>query len=82
VRGPGKGAALVAEEFGFEQGFGQGAAIHRHQRPLRARAQAVDLQGHLLLADPALAQDQHRRLAGGNGLDDPQKSLQRLTFTD
>ena len=43
--GAGEGAGTVAEQFGFEQGVGQGAAVDGHERPVAARAEVVQGSG-------------------------------------
>ena len=45
----GKGALGMAEEFGFEQLFGNGAAVDGDERPLGARAGAVAISSAILL---------------------------------
>jgi hypothetical protein len=63
-QGAGEGAFLVAEEFGFHQRFGKGAAIDRDKGAAAARAEVVDMTRHQLLAGAGFADDQHARLAG------------------
>ena len=59
----------VAEELRFEQRFGQAGAVDRHERPLGARALRVDGRGDQLLADAALAGDQHLGVGARDALD-------------
>ena len=56
----GEGAFLVAEEFGFEQGVGDGGAVHGDERPVGAGGLGVDVAGQHLLAGAALARDEDR----------------------
>ena len=65
----GEGAPAVAEELRLEQVFGDGAAVHGHERPLRPRALLVDGARHQLLAGARLAEDQHRHTGGGHPAD-------------
>ena len=58
--GAGEAARLVAEQFGLDQIFGQGRAVHDDQRARPARGQVVETLGDQLLAGAALADDQHR----------------------
>ena len=56
----GEGALHVAEELALDQALGDCAAIHRDERLLRARALGVHRARDQLLADAALAGDEHR----------------------
>ncbi|MCY1536507.1 hypothetical protein D9M68_719670 [compost metagenome] len=56
----------MAEELGFEQGLGDGAAVDRDERPPGARAGPVDRARQHLLARAAVAAQQH----AGVGLGD------------
>jgi hypothetical protein len=49
----GGGPFLDAEQLGFEQGFNQGGAVDRHERPLPPATEFVDLTSNQLFADPA-----------------------------
>ena len=62
----GEGAFPVPEQLGFQQGVGQGAAIHRHKRPVTPRRKVVQGPGHKLLACSARPLDEHRALALGH----------------
>ena len=64
--GPRKGALDVSEHLRLEQRFRQGRAVDRDQRPARAAAVEMDELGDLLLADAALAGDEHRRVGAGH----------------
>ena len=65
----GERALDVAEELGFEQRFGERAAVDRHERPARAVAVLMNGARDQLLAGAALADDQHRRI-GRRGVRD------------
>src|SRR5207244_4312365 len=65
-------ALLVAEQLGLEHLAGQRAAVDRHERPLRARGALMDAACHELLAGPALAEHEHRRVRGGDAVHDAQ----------
>ncbi|OPZ58915.1 MAG: hypothetical protein BWY87_01241 [Deltaproteobacteria bacterium ADurb.Bin510] len=64
--GPGEGALLVAEEFGFDQGVGHGRAVDLDEGPGLARAAVVDGSSRQLLAGAGLAVDQNRGVAVGH----------------
>ena len=57
---------LVAEQLALQQGFRQGGAVDRDQRPGPADGRLVDGPGHLLLAGAGLALDQHGRRGVGD----------------
>ena len=61
--------ADVAEEFRFEQGLGDAAAVDGHERTPDARALRVNQLRHDFLADPGLAQNQDLGLGSGGRLD-------------
>ncbi|MNG15723.1 hypothetical protein D3C76_908050 [compost metagenome] len=56
-----EGAFLVAEQLTFQQRFGKGRAIDRHERAALAVADIVHALGQQLLAGTAFTGDQHRR---------------------
>ena len=60
--GAGEAALAVAEELALHQLGRDRAAVDRHERPGRARAQAVDVARDDLLAGARFAVDEHRRL--------------------
>jgi len=60
--GAGEGALFVPEQFAFQQGFGDGAAIDRHKLSLLAAAFPVNGQGRHFFPRPALSQDEYRRV--------------------
>jgi hypothetical protein len=51
----GRGPLLDAEQLGFEQGFNQGGAVDRHQRPLSPANEFMDLTSDEFFADPAFS---------------------------
>src|SRR5206468_3630705 len=65
----GEASLHVAEQFRFEQGFRQTRAVDGHKGARLARALAVHRLGDELLADAALAGDEHLRVGTGNALD-------------
>ena len=60
--GAGERALLVAEELGFEQRFGNRRAVDRDKRRVGALAEGVQRAREQLLAGPALALEEHRRI--------------------
>ena len=65
----GERALLVAEQLAFEQLGRQRGAVHLDERPILARRALVNRARDQLLADAALAADQHRDVAVGHLLD-------------
>ncbi len=63
--GTGKGAAFVAEEFGFQQIRGIGRRVDGDERLVGARAVPVQGRRHQLLARTGFASDQHRGVRQG-----------------
>ncbi|MNZ79670.1 hypothetical protein D3C78_982800 [compost metagenome] len=57
--GAGEGAAFMAEQLGFEQGFGNRRAVERNEGFVGARAEVVQAARDLFLAAAGLAADQH-----------------------
>ncbi len=55
----------MAEQFGFDQGFGQRGAVHDDQGFAPARRQVMQPLGDQFLAGPALADHQHRAVEFG-----------------
>ena len=66
VDGTGEGAFFVTEEFGFEEVFWEGGAVHFHQRAGGAGAPGVDDVGEDFFADAAFAGDEDAAFGGGN----------------
>ena len=64
--GAGEGAPLVAEQLGFEQGFGERGTVHLDKRPAAPQTLVVQGRGHQFLAGAGLAVDEHGRLGGGH----------------
>ena len=60
VKGPGEGAFLIAEEFRFQQVFGDRGAVDGHERTRGAGTLVVNVAGQKLLAHSALPLDQDR----------------------
>src|SRR5262249_36911942 len=56
----GEGAALVAEELGFEQVLGHRCSVDRDERLLGARTMTVQRARHKLLSGSRLSGDEHR----------------------
>ena len=56
----------MAKQLGLKQVFRQAGAVHRHQRPVGARAGFVNRLGNQFLAGAGLAQQQHRGLRRRN----------------
>ena len=65
----GEGAFLVAEQFAFQQVFGDGGAVDADVVVLAAMAQAVQRPGDQLLARAAFPQDEHGGVSGGHAAD-------------
>ena len=65
----------MAEQLGLEHLAWQGAAVNRHEGPLRADRALVDRPRHQLFAGSALAEHEHRRLRRRHALDHPQHLL-------
>src|SRR5206468_4971965 len=67
--GVGEGAALVAEQLGFEQRARNGRRRHGDERPPRAAAVVVDRAGDQLLAGARLPAQQDGDVAGRDAPD-------------
>ena len=65
----GEGAFFVAEEFGFNQGFGDGAAGDGDEGLVGAGAEIVNGAGDQFLAGAAFAGDQNRGIEVGDAAD-------------
>jgi len=65
---PGRHPLADAEQLRFEQRLRNGSTIDRDERLPRTRRGEVQCAGQQLLADPGLADDQHRQVAGGERL--------------
>ena len=58
----------MAEQFAFEQRFGNGGAVDADVMRLAPQAQAVQRARDQFLAGAAFAENEHPRVGGGNGL--------------
>jgi len=61
----GEGAAVVAEDLGFEEGRRDPGAVHRHEGRSGAGGRLVDRSGHQPLPGAGLAGEEHWRIDGG-----------------
>src|SRR5205823_5341361 len=64
--GAGESAFGVAEEFAFDEGIGNGGAVHLHERAAAARAVIVYELGEDFLAAASFAGDQNGGVGGGD----------------
>ena len=64
-QGTGEGAALVTEEFAFNQVFGNGTAVHAQHRIISSGAVLVDKMSQKLLAGACFTLDQHSSIFVG-----------------
>ena len=79
----GKGAAFMAEQFGFQQVLRNCPAVDGDKRLLGTRAQLVQRLRQRLLAGAAFAQQQHRNIGGSQPFDvaaDLQHGLMAVTI--
>ena len=53
----------MTEQFALDECFGEGAAVHRDERPAAAAAEAMHVARDQFLAGAGLADDQHVRVA-------------------
>ena len=67
--GAGEAALHVAEEFGLQQGLGQAGAVDGDHGARGTSTALMDRVRDELLADAALARDEHLRIGSGNALD-------------
>src|SRR5260370_37700518 len=81
VDGAGERAFLMAEEFAFEERFGQRGAIKGEKQTVSALAVLVDRAGGKLLAGTAFAIDQHGRFAESDALDESVNLLHARAVT-
>ena len=75
LNGAGKGATGVSEQFALDERVGKGATVHGDERSTRPAGRVVQRSREALLADPALAGDEDRRIEGR----DPLGQCQDLT---
>ena len=66
VGGAGKRPFFVAEKLALQHPLGQGAAVHRHEGVLGARAPVMDQPRHQFLADAGFSLDQHVAVGAGH----------------
>src|SRR5437588_459305 len=78
----GERAALVPEEFRLEEWFGQGRAVDRDHRRVRARASRVDEAREHVLAHARLAGDDDGRVGARRRLGERHQVSHRLTPED
>ena len=78
----GEGAATVTEQLALEQVLGNRGTVDGEERRLAARAGGVQRAGQHLLAGPALAQQQHRRVGVGGAQRQLQRAPHRGRFGD
>jgi hypothetical protein len=76
--GAGESAALVAEQFRFQQAFRQRRAVDPDEGLFFPRTEHVDGAGNQLLAGAAFAPDQHGRAKGRHAVDLGQDLLHPL----
>ncbi len=72
----------MAEELAFEQLPGYGRAVHLDQRSVGAWARVVDRRRDELLADAALAEDEHARVRSRHDARFLEHLLHRLALGD
>ena len=75
--GSGEGSLLVAEQFGFDQGLGNGGTVYGNHDLALAPALAVQGLGYQFLAGAGLTEDEHRGIGGGHFVD---VAVQHLHF--
>ena len=80
--GASEGPLFVAEQFAFEQGFGDGGAVDAHVAAVAPSAKTVQGAGHELLARAAFAKHQHACVGRSDGLDQLAKVSHLLRVTD
>jgi hypothetical protein len=80
--GAGEAALHVAEELALEQRLGDAGAVERDEALWRARGVHMHVAGDDVLADAALAGDEHLGVAGGEAPGDVQHALQCGTAAD
>ena len=78
----GERASFVAEQFAFQQLFGNGGAVDREERLLAAVAVMVNGAGDEFLAGAAFAGDERGGVAGGDLADELEDLLHRLAAAD
>ena len=64
--GIGKRPLLVAEQFAFQQRFGDRSAIHGDKRPVAAGAEIMNRLAHHFFAGAVFTQDEHGQIGISN----------------
>ncbi|MCY1456178.1 hypothetical protein D9M71_733780 [compost metagenome] len=72
----------MAEQFGFDQGFGERTAVHCHEGPVAPGAEVVDMSRHQLFASAGFTNDQHAGIARCDLLQMRQQGLGFRVFED
>jgi hypothetical protein len=67
--GTGEGASFVAEEFVFDEGFGDGGAVEGHEGFVAARGKMMDGAGEEFFACATFAEKEHSGVGGGYALE-------------
>ena len=80
--GAGEGAFFVAEQFAFEQVFGDGGAVDGEERGLGAMAVMIDGAGDEFLAGAAFAGDERGGVRLRDLADELEDLLHRLAAAD
>ena len=80
--GAGERALLVAEQLGLDQARRERRAVERDERPVGARADAMDRAREQLLAGAALADDQHGRIRGRDAIDHREQLAHQRRLAD
>src|SRR6185437_10817556 len=78
----GEGAAHVTEELGFEQRFGNGAAVERDEAIRAPRTAVVNRARRQLFAGPGLARNQNRARRARDGLEQVKQVPHRVAASD
>ncbi len=82
AHGVGKGALLMAEEFGFQQFPGNGPAVDGHERLVGPAAVGVQGAHQQFLARARLARDKDGAVRGGDLAQDPEHVVQDRAGAD
>jgi hypothetical protein len=78
----GGGPVFDPEQFRLEQRFDERGAVDRHERPVAAVAQFMNLPRDQFLADTAFALEQHREVGACDAFDGMAQGLHRLCRSD
>ena len=82
LHGSGKGAFLMPEQFGFQQGFRQRRTAHFYEGLFTARAVSMNGIRNHFLPRSAFTENQHRGIRGGDQFDFFQNLPHLLVFAD